>query len=195
MEIYSAVAQNWSQVSELGMTLVVSTAGRPEAIADAVRSIVRDVDPLLAVFEAKTMERVVGDSMALFTLVLWMFTGFALLAIVLAVTGTYGVISYAAAARMREFAVRIAVGAAPRRVAGAVLRQGLALTAAGLACGIAAVFAAAPLLNNLPVTVRPPGLQTVAPVLAVVAAVSLAACVVPALRAARVDLMSILRSE
>ncbi|HWJ54774.1 MAG TPA: FtsX-like permease family protein, partial [Vicinamibacterales bacterium] len=168
---------------------------RPEAIVDAVRSIVRDVDPLLAAFEVKTMDRVLADSMALFRLVLWLFAGFAALAVGLAMTGTYGVISYAAAARAREFALRLALGATPRRVAAAVLRHGLRLTAGGLACGIAAGFAAAPLLDNLPVTVRPPSLLMMAPVMIVVAAVSLAACVLPALRAARVDLMSVLRNE
>jgi ABC-type antimicrobial peptide transport system permease subunit len=194
-EIYTAVAQNWSQVSELGMTLVVSTVDRPEALVDAVRSIVRDVDPLLAVFEVKTMERVVADSLTLFRLVLGLFTAFAALAVGLAMTGTYGVISYAAAARAREFALRMALGATPRRVVAAVIRHGLTLTLAGLACGSAAGFAAAPLLRNLPVTVRPPDLVTMTPVMIVVALVSLAACLIPALRAARTDLISTLRNE
>jgi putative ABC transport system permease protein len=194
-EIYYAVAQNWSQVSELGMTLVASTTDRPDVIVDAVRSIVREVDPLLAVFEIKTMDRVVADSMMLFRLVLWVFTGFAALAVGLAMTGTYGVISYAAAARAREFALRMALGATPRRVAAAVLRHGLVLTGAGLACGIAAGFAAAPLLDSLPVAVRPPDLLIMAPVMMIVTVVSLAACVLPALRAARVDLMAVLRNE
>jgi putative ABC transport system permease protein len=89
----------------------------------------------------------------------------------------------------------MALGATPRRVAGAVLRHGLMLTAAGLACGIAAGFAAAPLLRDLPVTVRPPNLLIMAPVMIIVTTVSLAACLLPALRAARVDLMGVLRNE
>jgi len=194
-EIYHAVAQNWSQVSDLGMTLVVRTDDRPEASIDAVRGIVREVDPQSALFEIKTMERVLADSMAPFRLVLWLFTAFAALAVGLAMTGTYGVISYAAASRAREFALRMALGATPGRESATVLRHGLALTLAGLACGMAAGFAAAPLLGNLPVSVRPPDAQTMAPIMAVVALVSLAACVLPALRAARVDLMTVLRNE
>jgi predicted permease len=194
-EIYYAVAQNWSQVSELGMTLVVSTVERPEAVVDALRTIVRDVDPLLAVFEIKTMERVVADSLSLFRLVLWLFAGFAGLAVVLAVTGTYGVMSYVAASRSREFAVRMALGADRRRVAGAVLRHGAGLAAAGLLCGIAAGLAAAPLLRNLPIGVRPPDLAILVPVMVLIGSVTIVASLLPALRAARVEPMSVLRND
>jgi predicted permease len=194
-EIYHAVAQNWSQVSELGMTLVVSTEARPDALMDAVRPIVHEVDPLLAVFDVRPMEGIVSDSLALFRLFLWLMAGFAGLAIVLAMTGTYGVMSYVATARMREFAVRVALGAEPRRVAAAVLRQGVVLSALGLGAGVLAGLAASPLLANLPVTVRPPDAVTMVPVMAALAAVTITACLLPAIRAARVDPMSLLRSE
>ncbi len=194
-EIYYAVAQNWSQVSELGMTLVVSTEMRPDALMDAVRPIAHDVDPLLAVFEVEAMDGIVADSLSLFRLFLWLMAAFAGLAIVLAMTGTYGVISYVATARMREFAVRVALGAEPRRVAAAVLRQGLVLTATGLAAGALAGLAVSPLLANLPVTVRPPDVATMVPVMAALAAVTIAACLLPAIRASRVDPMSVLRAD
>jgi len=194
-EIYTAIAQNWSQLSGLGMTLVVSAAGRPDPLVDAVRSVVRDVDPQAAIFEIKTMDRVLADSLSLFTLVLWLFTGFAALAVLLAATGTYGVMAYVGASRAREFAVRMALGADRRRVLRAVLRQGLVLAASGLACGLAAVFAAAPLLRNLPIGIRPPNAVTIVPAMVCLIAVAVLASLLPALRAARVDPMSMLRSE
>jgi ABC-type antimicrobial peptide transport system permease subunit len=177
------------------MTLVVRTDGPPDGVVPAVRSIIVDVDPLLAIFSIKTMDQVVDESTALFRLVLALFTAFAVLALTLAITGTYGVVSYAAGARAREFAVRIALGASPRRVAGAVLRHGVALALVGLACGMAAGLGLAPLLKHLPVTMRPPDLLTLSAVAAIVSAVGLAACLLPAVRAARVDPMAVLRSE
>ena len=100
-ELYTPVAQNWSQVAELGMTLVVSTRQNPESLAGDVRTIVRDVNPTLAVFNVKTMARVVDDSLADFTLYLSFVAAFAVLALVLAATGTYGVISCVAKRRRR----------------------------------------------------------------------------------------------
>jgi len=98
-EIYFPIAQNWSQVSELGMTLIVSTYDRPDALIDPVRSVIRDVDPNQAVFSVKTIDRVIADSLADFMLFLLLIASFAALALVLASTGTYGVIDYIATAR------------------------------------------------------------------------------------------------
>jgi predicted permease len=194
-EIYYPAAQNWSQTADLGMSLIVRTDGRPESTIDAVRSIVRDVNPNLAVFNVRTMDGVIADSLADFTLYLWLMAGFAVLALLLAGTGTYGVIASVAASRRREFALRVALGADRARVTQLVFRQGLRLTAIGLACGLFGTLAAAPLLQNLPVSVRPPDAVTLAPVAAVIALVAMAACLVPAIRAARVDPMNALRQE
>src|SRR5438128_6547001 len=109
------------------MSLVVSTRDRPEASIDPIRSIIRDVNPNLAIFNVKTMDRVVADSMADFTLYLSLMASFAVLAMVLALTGTYGVISYSATSRMREFAIRVAIGAGRQEVMRLVLTQGIRL--------------------------------------------------------------------
>jgi putative ABC transport system permease protein len=194
-ELYTAIAQNWSQVSELGMTLVVRTRDRPEPLIDVIRSTIRDVNPDQAVFGIKTMETVVEESLAGFALSLSILSAFAALAIVLALSGTYGVISYLASSRAREFAIRVALGAGRTRVVGFVLRQGMVLTALGLMLGTLAALAAAPLAGNLPVTVRRPDFVTLVPVACVIAIVALAAALVPARRAARVDPMAVLRSE
>jgi predicted permease len=194
-ELYTAIAQNWSQVSELGLTLVVNTSERPERLIGSVRGIVRDVNPDLAVFRIKTMEAVVADSLADFTIYLALIAGAAGLALVLAISGTYAVISTIAAARTREFAIRVALGADRARVTSLVVWQGARLTLLGLAIGAFGAFAGGRLLQGLPVTVRPPDAVTVAPMAALIAAVAIAACLVPARRAAVKDPIRALRCE
>jgi predicted permease len=194
-ELYYPVAQGWSQVSELGMTLVVSTRDRAETHLEPIRSIVRAVNPHLAVFDVKTMDRVVSDSLSDFTLYLSLMAGFAGLALVLALTGTYGVIAYIASARTKEFAVRAALGADAARVIRLVLGQGLLLTGLGLAVGLAAAVLASPLVADLPITVRPPDVATAAPVAVFIALVAVAACLIPAVRASRINPMAALREE
>lgn len=194
-ELYYPVAQNWSQVSELGMSLVVSTRDRPQPLIDPVRSVVRDVNPNFAIFNVKTMDRVIADSLSDFTLYLSLLASFAALALLLASTGTYGVIAYIATSRMREFAIRAALGAERAHVTRLVLGHAVRLTAIGLGGGLCGALTAAPLLQNLPVSVRPPDVATVAPVAVLIATVAVAACLLPARRAANVDPMSTLRNE
>jgi putative ABC transport system permease protein len=194
-EIYFPIAQNFSLLSELGMSLVVATRGASEGFVAPIRAAIRETAPGYAVFQVKSMERVVADSLSSFTLYLSLMAAFALLALLLAATGTYGVISYIAASRSREFAIRVSLGAGSGRVSRMVLGHGLALTAAGIAIGALVVAAASPLLRGLPITVRPPDLSVAAPVAALIAAVALAASLLPARRAAGVDPMSVLREE
>ena len=194
-EVYYPIAQNWSQVGDIGMTLVVRTRDNPEPLIDRIRSTIRDVNPDQAIFGIKTMEQVVADSLSEFTLSLSILSAFALVAIALALSGTYGVISYLASSRAREFAIRVALGAGRGRVVRFVLRQGLVLTALGLAIGAAGAFVAAPLFGAASVTVRRPDVVTLLPVAALIVMVATIAALVPARRAAGVDPMAVLRSD
>ena len=194
-ELYTPIAQNWSQLSELGMTLVVSAQRDPESLAGGVRRIVQEVSRDLAVFNVKTMARVVDDSLADFTLYLALIAAFAALALVLAATGTYGVISCVALAREREFAIRAALGASRGRLAALVVRDGVIFGAIGAALGTLGALAAAPLLGNLPVTIRPPDAATIAPAALLLGALAIAASLAPARRASSADPMAALRSE
>jgi ABC-type antimicrobial peptide transport system permease subunit len=194
-ELYYPVAQNWSQLSDLGMTLVVAARERPEALTQPIRAIVREVNPELAIFNVRTMDRVLDDSLTDFTLYLSLIAGFAVLALVLALTGTYGVIAYVASGRRKEFAIRTALGADRRRVTRLVLGQGAVLTAVGLTLGLVAAILAAPAVDGLPVSVRRPDAATILPVAAFIAIVAIAACLLPAIRAARVNPMQALRDE
>ena len=120
---------------------------------------------------------------------------FAILALALALTGTYGVMTYVAASRSREFAVRVALGAERSGIMRLVVRQGLLLTGAGLAVGVAIAVLAAPVLRTLPVGVRPPGIPVLGPVVILIGVIAMAACLLPARRAAAVEPMAILRNE
>ena len=136
-EIYFPIAQNWSQVADLGMTLVVRTAGNPNAVIDAVRSRVLEVNPRIAIFNVRTMEQVVSDSLWNLNLYRWLMGWFAVLTLILSAVGLYGVMSYSVTSRRREWAVRLALGSAPADVARIVLMRGIALAAIGVSAGVA----------------------------------------------------------
>jgi predicted permease len=194
-ELYYPIAQNWSQLSELGMTLVVRTVGPPTAVVDAVRTAVRAINPDEAIFDVKTMDRIVEESMSSFTMYLRLMTMFAALALALALTGTYGVMSYVTASRAREFAIRVALGANRSGIGRLVLRRGLLLTGLGLAAGTVLTVLATPAFAALPFSIRPPGLAVLGPVALLIGLVAMVASIIPARRASEVDPIAILRSE
>ena len=194
-ELYTPIAQNWSQISDLGMTLVVRAAERPESMIDAISFAIHDVDPGEAIFAVKTMDTVVRDSLSGFAIALSILSGFAILAIALALSGTYGVISYIASSRMREFAIRVALGSGAARVSRYVLGRAVLLTGIGLAAGLVVSFAAMPLLGAAPVSVDAPGPFTLLIVGTLITFVAAMAALVPARRAARVDPIALLRAD
>jgi len=193
-EIYYHVPQNVAIASDLGMSLVVRTAGPPETVLAAVRSAVHDVSPAIALFNVRTMKQVVSESLWQLDLYRWLFGLFAGLALVIAGVGLFGAISYSAAARTREFAIRLALGSDERALARLVLSRGLRLAAAGLAAGVATAGVLVVLLKQLPGIFRPDVL-TVVIVAAVLVAISLIASALPALRVTRVSAVTALRQE
>lgn len=194
-ELYFPIAQNWSQISELGMTLLVRTTTAPAGLTDVVRSVVHDVNPDLAVFDVKGMDQVIADSLAEFTLYLSVVTAFAALALVLAASGTYGVIAYLAASRTQEFAVRAALGARRAAIARLVLARGARIVGLGLLIGLAGALAASSMVVGLPVKVREPDLETLAPLAAALFVLAMTASLLPAIHASRVDPVRALKAE
>jgi putative ABC transport system permease protein len=175
--------------------LSVKTTGDPASLAGAVRGAIRDVDRDVAVYDARPMEELLDDAVAqrhFFALLMQLFAG---LALALAAIGVYGVMSYAVAQRSREIGVRIALGARRADVMRLVVSEGAWLGLAGIALGLLAALAAVRLVSSLLFGVSPfdPGIFV--GVAALLVAVVLAACCVPALRATRVDPLVALRSE
>jgi predicted permease len=192
-ELYYAVAQNIAMTSDLGMSLVAQSDRDPAAIVPALRSAIRDVRPNLTVFNAKTLEQVVDDSLADLHMYRWLIGLFAALALMLAAIGLYGVIGYMTVARRREFAIRLALGSNAASLARLVLGRGLALAALGLAAGGAAALALARAFASLPLGA--PDALTYTASAAVLFGIALFASAVPAMRAASVDPATALRHE
>lgn len=177
------------------MSIVVQGQGRPQALAGTIRTTVQSLDSTLAVFSVMTVPEIVSEAMtdtSYQTLLLGIFAGLALL---LASVGIYGVLSYVVTQRTSEIGIRMALGAGRGNVLWMVMRQGLALTVAGIAVGVAGTFGLTQLLGTLLYGVKPTDAATFAIVSAVMAFVALAACLIPALRATRVDPMIALRYE
>jgi putative ABC transport system permease protein len=173
----------------------VRTTGDPRRMEAAVRAAFAAADPTQPVYNVKPLEEYLRSTLAERSFTLWLLALFGALALGLAAVGTYGVISYTASLRTREVGIRMALGARRGDVLGMVLRQGLALTAGGLALGLIASLALTRLLSTLLFEVRPGDLGTSAAVALLLAAVALAASYLPARRASRIDPMISLRHE
>jgi predicted permease len=193
-ELYYPAAQNVAMTSDLGMSLVVRTEQPPEPMIPALRAAVRVVTPNLAIFNVKMMDQVIADSLWDLRLYRWLIGLFAGLTLLLAAIGLYGVISYTATSRTREFAIRLALGSRTGALARLVLGRGLVLVAAGIAVGAGLTYLLRPALRNLPIGGGPDA-ATCAAIAAVLVAIALLACAVPALRAAAVDPVTALRHE
>lgn len=193
-DLYHPAAQAIAMTSDLGMSLIVRTAGASEPLIDAVRAAVRQVNPKLAVFNVKTMDQVVADSLWALNLYRWLIGLFAALTVAIAVIGVYGVISYNATSRTREFAVRLAIGSDPAGLTRLVLARAARLAAGGLTAGILGALAATPALRTLPLAsgARP---LTYAAVAASLVMVALLAALVPAMRLRSIDPAAALRHD
>ena len=195
-EIYYPIAQNWSQVPDLGMSLVVRTDGPPDAMIGPIREAIRADNGTYAVFNVRTMEQIVADSLSELRIFLGLMILFAGLALVLALSGTYGVVRYVASARRREYAIRSALGADARQITRLVLQSGAWLVLTGVAIGtLLAVVVAPVLLENVSIAIDRPDTATIAAAGLGVGLVALIACWLPSRYAARADAATLLRAE
>lgn len=187
-----------AQLNFGSMAVCLRTSVDPHSVTSAVRNVVSSMDPDLPLYDIKTMDEYLLATLATPRFNATLLEAFAGLALLLTAIGLYGVLSYAVAQRTHEIGVRITLGASRSSVAGMVLKSGLQLTAIGIAAGVALSLAAARFLSSLSSVlfgVKPTDALTFAAVIAIVAAVSLLACYIPAWRASRVDPMVALRYE
>jgi putative ABC transport system permease protein len=177
------------------MTLAIKTQIKPLAIAPSVRKVVRDTDPALAAPEIAPLSTRLNIETAGPRFNTQLLGAFAVIALILASMGIYGVIAYTVERRTTEIGVRLALGADRASVIGLVLRQGLRLVAAGLTVGLVVALAVSRFLESLLYETSPTNVMTYTAVALVLAAVGLLAGYVPALRAAKVDPVVALRCE
>jgi predicted permease len=180
---------------EGSVTFEVRTIANPETIIPAVRSIVSQLDNNLPLFDFKTQSAQIQGSLFQERLIARLSSFFGALSLLLACVGLYGLLSYEVARRTREIGVRMALGARPRDVLRFIVRQGVALSAAGAVLGILGALAATRFLASLLYGVQPDDPLTFAAVVLVLGLISVAACYIPARRAMCVDPMVALRYE
>ena len=176
-------------------TIVVKTAGKPQEMFAAVRSAILSVDGEQAVYNVATLEELQSNSIVLRSFFMLLLITFAVLALMLAVVGIYGVMSYAVTQRTQEIGIRMALGAGAGDVLKLILRNGLALTAGGVVIGLVGAFVLTRLLSVLLFGVRPTDALTFTTVSLALITAALVACYLPARRAAKVDPLVALRYE
>jgi putative ABC transport system permease protein len=175
--------------------IVVRTSVEPESIVAAVQQAVWSVDPNEPVARVQTMEDIVDRQLSTSSQSTTLLSAFALLALLLASLGLYGVLSYAVAQRTNEIGLRMALGATSKDILLSFGRSGLALTLAGLAIGVVLAAIVARSMTALLYGFRPDYVPAVAVVSLILFAVAGIACLVPARRASRIDPMTALQHE
>jgi putative ABC transport system permease protein len=183
------------QAGAFSKHLVVRTTGDPLALAQNVRQEIRSVDPTSAVEKVTTLAEIRQASTASQIFAMRLLAGFAVAATLLALVGLYGVLSLSVGARTKELAVRKAIGAQRGQIVGLILGEGSRLVAVGLVLGLVGARFVGRLLEALLFDVQPADVVSLASGAGLFAVVALAACLVPALRAGRVDVMESLRQE
>jgi predicted permease len=177
------------------MSFVVRTADGTSGLLPAARRAVDSVDADLAVAQVRTLQEMVDGASAQMAFTMVLLAIAASVAVLLGIVGIYGVMSYIVSQRTGEIGVRLALGAAPATIAGMIVRQGVVVSIAGIAAGLAAALAGGRLLESLLYGVGPRDPVVFAATTLVLLAVALVACWLPARRAARLNPLEALRAE
>lgn len=174
---------------------VVHTTASPTALVPTLRSMLAEIDPNLPLSNVQTLDDMVGESVASRRFMMMMLAAFAAVALLLALAGVYGVLSYTVARRRSEIGVRLALGATRVGVFGLVVRQGMVPVAVGLGFGVAGARALSGLMTGLLFGVTPADVTTYASVAAVLTLTAVLSCLVPARSAVALNVVSALREE
>jgi putative ABC transport system permease protein len=183
------------QLGRPGMALVARTDGDPNALQSILRSAVASVDKDQPISFFQTMDTAIAQSLGVQRIVASLTAIFAGIALVLAAVGLYSVLAYAVAQRTSEIGIRMALGAQPGQVVALILRGGLKLVALGLVVGLAAAAGTARLIQSLLFSVEPFDPLIYGGVAVLFALIAAIACLLPSLRASRVDPLIALRAE
>jgi len=191
---HAQVGGGWTG-STRSLTVVIATEGDPRTLLPAVRGEIEALDPTMPISNVRTLDEVMASSVAQPRFAMVLLGSFAAIALLLAVVGIYGVLSYAVSRRTREVGVRMALGAEPGRVVSHPVRRGMAMALLGIAAGLALAWLLAGSLEGMLYGVEAHDVLTFAVAPLIFVGVAFLACVIPALRAARVDPSGALRYE
>lgn len=192
-ELYVSLDQHG--VAPPSMNVVMRTTLPPAALSGTIERIVREVAPAVPVVRLRDMDSVFAESIRRPRLLAQLLGAFAGLALLLAAIGTYGVLSYMVTERRREIGIRVALGATRSHVLTQIMKQGLQVTAIGVATGLVGALAVDRLIASLLFGVQPTDTVTIAFVIATITAVAVVASWLPAWRASRLDPNIALRDE
>jgi putative ABC transport system permease protein len=195
-EIYLPYSQFPYPADQLAyMTVLIRASGEPAQLTSVARAQVRAISKEPTIGQILPMESIVADALGPERLPMFLFGGFAVVALVLAAVGIYGVVAYSIVQRTREIGIRMALGAQPRDVLRLVVTQGLRPAVFGVGIGLAGAFASARAIATMLFGVSPADAMTFAAVTVLLLGVALFACWMPARRAMRVDPLVALRYE
>jgi len=194
-EVKPEIYQSHLQRAQDNMTLVVRAVTDPQTLISAVREQIRALDPNLPIYDIKTMQAVMDESVARERFIALLLMVFAALALTLAAIGIYGVMSYSVAQRTQEIGIRLALGAQRRDVLKLIISQGTTQTLIGISLGLAAALALTRFLSSLLFSVSATDPVTFVVIAVLLMVVALLACYLPARRATKVDPMVALRYE
>ncbi len=184
-----------AQFSSLQTTLLVRTEGEPTALLPSIRAAVRSIDPQLPIFRTRTMEQAVAASIGTQRLSATLIGGFSILALFLAALGLYGVLAYSVTQRTREIGIRIALGSPRSGIYGLIVRRAMMMVGLGIFAGVTLAIGCGPLIRHFVYGVAPYDPATIISVAALLTAIAILACWLPARRAAHVDPIQALRAE
>jgi putative ABC transport system permease protein len=190
MTVYHPIGQAFG-----GERLFVHTRTDPYPLVPPITRIIRDLSAEQPVEQAATLDDVRAEVLAPNRLNALVFGVFAAVAVLIAVVGVAGVLAFSVSARTREFGIRLAIGSEPRHLLAGVLREGAAIAAAGIAAGVVGGFLLARLVAGFIEEVRMPGVVPVVCAALLLVAAAVAASLIPAARASRVDVTQALRSD
>jgi putative ABC transport system permease protein len=185
----------FAQIPADGMTVIIKASGDPNQLIAAARQQVKAIDPDQPIYSVRTMHEIRAESVAPERLNLTLLSIFAGIALVLAIVGIYGVMSYSVTQRTHEIGIRMAIGAQPRDVFRMVLGQGMMLALIGVGIGLVGAFALTRLMATMLFGVEPTDPATFAAIAVLLTSVALLACYIPGRRATKVDPVISLRYE
>jgi putative ABC transport system permease protein len=195
IELTAAMYVPYRQEPPVGASLVVRSRLPPASVMDAVRKVVQSVDADQPVFTIQTLDEMLADSRWPFRVFGTIFAIIAFVALALSAVGLYAVMAYSVTQRTQEIGLRMALGAESGQVSWLILKRGLVQLAIGLTLGLAGAFALSRVMRRLLIGVTPTDPLTFGTITLLLTLVAMAACLVPARRATRVDPLIALRTD